>query len=388
MKPNALSQFSCLMNSSPHRPHLSRLKNRYITMSSSSGTGNPASSGSSTGAGLLHRIRSVFGPKQPVKKKGPTLEERVRERTAGIVHLTHNDLDAAGADAIHRRVYGHDEVFTVFSSVGRFTKNLNSIANVPGKGDLLSISDIGYQNGVDEAARRAKASGWQIIWRDHHRWKPDQIRQIEQYTEELTVDTSTCGCGLVARGLAPDDPVAVEIATVVCDYDLWTHRDPRSAILGQIGSINKNLRPLRNRLEQGIFTDDWIEETYAEIDRERNQAIETSIRRMKIRRGRYTIAFAPLINYPSETAAAIREEYKTDIEVIVSENGRFSLRSAPPISHLIAGEFSGGGHPNASGGSFPFTFWDKLSFRLLGRTPHFDRFIQVAEALREQPTAG
>lgn len=77
-------------------------------MSSSSGTGNPASSGSSTGAGLLHRIRSVFGPKQPVKKKGPTLEERVRERTAGIVHLTHNDLDAAGADAIHRRVYGHD----------------------------------------------------------------------------------------------------------------------------------------------------------------------------------------------------------------------------------------------------------------------------------------
>jgi oligoribonuclease NrnB/cAMP/cGMP phosphodiesterase (DHH superfamily) len=157
---------------------------------------------------------------------------------------------------------------------------------------------------------------------------------------------------------------------------------------GLQSSARSDPSTLRNRLEQGIFTDDWIEETYAEIDRERNQAIETSIRRMKIRRGRYTIAFAPLINYPSETAAAIREEYKTDIEVIVSENGRFSLRSAPPISHLIAGEFSGGGHPNASGGSFPFTFWDKLSFRLLGRTPHFDRFIQVAEALREQPTAG
>ena len=353
-------------------------------MSSSSGTGNP---GSSAGAGLLHRIRSLIGHRKPEKKQGPTLEERVRERSAGIVHLTHNDLDAAGADAIHRRVYGHDEVFTVFSSVGRFTKNLNSIANVPGKGDILSISDIGYQNGIDEAARRATASGWRIIWRDHHRWKPDQIRQIEHYAEELTIDTSTCGCGLVARALAPDDPVAVEIARVVCDYDLWTHRDPRSAILGQIGSINKNLRPLRNRLEEGIFTDDWIEETYAEIDRERTRAIRTSIRRMKIRDGRYRIAFAPLLNYPSETAAAIREEYKTDIEVIVSENGRFSLRSAPPISHLIAGEFSGGGHPNASGGTFPFTFRDRLSFRLLGKTSHFDRFVQVAEALPEEPNA-
>jgi oligoribonuclease NrnB/cAMP/cGMP phosphodiesterase (DHH superfamily) len=326
-------------------------------------------------------MRWPFG--KPEKKQGPTLEELVRNRTQKIVHLTHNDLDAAGADAIHRRVYGRDSIFTVFSSVGRFTKNLNTIANVPGNGDTLSISDLGFQKGADEAARRAKASGWRIIWRDHHRWKKDEIERVSQYTEELTVDTSTCGCGLVARALAPDDPVSVEVARIVCDYDLWTHKDPRSAILGQIGSINRNLRPLRDRLEKGVFSDDWINETYAAIDRERTIAIRQSIRRMKIREGRFRIAFAPLINYPSETAAAIRDEYKTDIEVIISDNGRFSLRSAPPISHLIAAEFGGGGHPNASGGSFPFTFWDKVFFRILGRTSHFDRFVSVAEALPE-----
>lgn len=320
----------------------------------------------------------------PNSSEDSGLASAVKSRTAHVVHLTHNDLDAAGADAIHRRVHGHDAIFTVFSSVGRFTKNLNSIANVPGNGDLISISDLGFQKGADEAARRAKASGWRIIWRDHHRWKKDEIERVSQYTEELTVDTSTCGCGLVARALAPDDPVSVEVARVVCDYDLWTHKDPRSAILGQIGSINKNLRPLRDRLEQGVFSDDWINETYAAIDRERTIAIRKSIRRMKIRDGRFRVAFSPLINYPSETAAAIRDEYKTDIEVIISDNGRFSLRSVPPISHLIAAEFGGGGHPNASGGSFPFTFWDKVSFRLLGSTSHFDRFIAVAEALPDE----
>lgn len=328
-------------------------------------------------------MRWPFGRPEE-KKEGPGLEERVRNRTAGIVHLTHNDLDAAGADAIHRRVYGRDAIFTVFSSVGRFTKNLNTIANVPGNGDTLSISDLGFQKGVDEAARRAKAAGWKIVWRDHHRWKKEEIERISRYTEELTVDSSTCGCGLVARAIAADDPVAVEIARVVCDYDLWTHKDPRSAILGQIGSINKNLRPLRDRLQDGIFTDDWIEETYTAIDKERTIAIRKSIRKATIRDGRYRIAFAPLYNYPSETAAAIRDELKTDIEVIISDNGRFSLRSAPPVSHLIAAEFGGGGHPNASGGSFPFTFWDKISFALFGKTAHFDRFVDVAESLSGQ----
>lgn len=315
------------------------------------------------------------------KKQGPTLEDRVRERMPEIIHLTHNDLDAAGADAIHRRVYGHDEVFTIFSPVGRFVKNLNTLANIPGRGNIISISDLGYQKGVDEAARRAKKAGWQIIWRDHHRWKQNEIDEIRKYTGELTIDTSTCGCGLVARAIAADDPVSVEIAKVVCDYDLWNHTDPRSAVLGQIGSINKNLRPLRDRLEAGIFSDDWIRTTYDAIETERNLAVAKSIRKTKVREGRFRIAFAPLHNYPSETAAAIRDSYNTDIEVIISDNGRFSLRSVPPVSHLIAAEFGGGGHPNASGGTFPFTFRDKISFSLLGRTAHFDRFVHVAETL-------
>lgn len=86
---------------------------------------------------------------------------------------------------------------------------------------------------------------------------------------------------------------------------------------------------------------------------------------MKIIESRYKIAFAPMYGYPSETAHEIRDLYQTDIEVVYGTNGRFSIRSAVPVSHLIAREFSGGGHPPAAGGTFTLTFIDKVSLFFL-----------------------
>ena len=102
-----------------------------------------------------------------------------------------------------------------------------------------------------------------------------------------------------------------------------------------------------------------------------------------IENGRYRIAFAPLYGYPSETAHAIREELKTDIEVIVSSNGRISIRSVPPVSHIIAREFSGGGHPRAAGGTFPFTLLDRFLFWLIKRNRHYRRLAEAAESIEE-----
>lgn len=52
----------------------------------------------------------------------------VRDRTFPVIHLTHNDLDAAGADAIHRMKFG--EVVSIFSSVGKFPLLLSAIADL------------------------------------------------------------------------------------------------------------------------------------------------------------------------------------------------------------------------------------------------------------------
>ena len=303
----------------------------------------------------------------------------ILSRTAHVVHLTHNDLDAVGADAIHRMKFG-DGVFSIWSSVGRFPDIFSSVASCKGNGDLLSISDLGYHRDIEHIATRARANGWRIEWRDHHRWRDDEIARVKKEVEVLRIDTSVCATGIVALDLTSGNTVAADVARVVCDYDLWNHHDPRSAVLGQVLQRKKNREHIRNCLVAGIFTDELIEREYADIKADMESMMKRSIRHTTITGTKYRIAFAPLYGYPSETAHFIRNEKKTDIEVIIGRDGRFSLRSVPPISHLIAREFSGGGHPNAAGGSFNFSLFERFTFWLLKKSRHFEGFVKVAES--------
>jgi oligoribonuclease NrnB/cAMP/cGMP phosphodiesterase (DHH superfamily) len=319
-----------------------------------------------------------FPPRSPDSDE-ISLAAAVASRTAHVVHLTHNDLDAVGADAVHRIKFGGG-VFTIWSSVGRFPAIFLVIASCRGNGDLLSISDLGYHREIERTANRARENGWRIEWRDHHRWQDEEVARVKKEVAALTIDTSVCATGIVASDLLPGNAIAAEIARVVCDYDLWRHHDSRSAVIGQVLQRKKNRDHVRDSLVQGIFTDDFIKKEYADIKAEMEGILKRSLKHTAIVNTKYRIAFAPLYGYPSETAHFIREKKKTDIEVIVGRDGRFSLRSVPPISHLIAREFSGGGHPNAAGGSFNFTVIERFIFWLFKKSRHFDEFVKVAES--------
>ena len=67
------------------------------------------------------------------------------------------------------------------------------------------------------------------------------------------------------------------------------------------------------------------------------------------------------------------------MELLVFDNGKFSLRSVPEISHIIAKQFGGGGHPNASGGSFNYAWKEKWMLKLFRKVSKADVFIDVAE---------
>src|SRR5690606_15746797 len=303
----------------------------------------------------------------------------VRARRSTLVHLTHNDLDAIGSDAIHRMRHG--TITSIFCSVGNFPQALDALASAEGKGTILSISDLGYQKGIEQRIRSVFEAGWRIQWRDHHRWSADERDQIEEFCDLLTLDTSTCGCGICARDLLPGDETAAEIARVVCDYDLWKHEDPRSAMLGVVLQRKKNRDYVRDRLAEGILTDEYIEREYREIVGDMEEKMAKSIRKATLMGEKYRIAFSPLFGYPSETAARMRKELSTDIEVLISKDGRFSLRTVPPISHIIARQYDGGGHPNAAGGSFQFSFLERIRFILLGSSSQFRRFVDIAESI-------
>ena len=184
----------------------------------------------------------------------------------------------------------------------------------------------------------------------------------------------------MARDLAPENPVAAEVARVVCDYDLWKHADPRSAVLGQVLQRKKNREHVRDCLVSGIFSDTLIEQEYAEIKAEMDAMMQRRPEACNNPGKRYRIAFAPLYGYPSETHISSVARRKTDIEVIISKDGKFSLRSVPPISHLIAREFGGGGHPNAAGGSFNFTVIERFTWWLFKKSRHFRDFVTMADA--------
>ena len=303
----------------------------------------------------------------------------LKSRKSPLVHLTHNDLDAVGGDAVHRMRYG--TITSIFCSVGSFPAALDAVASVEGNGITLSISDLGYQRGIEHRIRSVNEAGWRIEWRDHHRWSSEEIGLVQQYCDLLRLDTSTCGCGICARDLLPGDKKAEEIARVVCDYDLWKHEDPRSAVLGIVLQRKKNRDYVRDRLAEGILSDERIEREYQEIAGEMEEKMTKSIRKATIMGEKYRIAFSPLFGYPSETAARMRKELSTDIEVLISKDGRFSLRSVPPISHIIAREYGGGGHPNAAGGSFHFSFWDRVRFILFGSSSQFTHFVNIAESI-------
>jgi oligoribonuclease NrnB/cAMP/cGMP phosphodiesterase (DHH superfamily) len=131
----------------------------------------------------------------------PNLMRALSERTQSVVHLTHNDLDAVGSDAVHRMACG--DVFTVWCSVGKFLPLFDAVASSPGRGNLISISDLGYQDGVEKRIAKARSNGWRIEWRDHHRWKEEEIRSVGGKVDLLRIDVATCATGIVARDLAP-----------------------------------------------------------------------------------------------------------------------------------------------------------------------------------------
>jgi uncharacterized protein len=309
------------------------------------------------------------------------LSSAIKSRTAHVIHLTHNDLDAVGADAVHRMKFGADNVFTIWSSVGKFTSLLSLVASCEGKGDLLSISDLGYHRDTEPLVIRARKNGWKVEWRDHHRWREEEIARIHKEVDLLRIDTGTCGTGIVARDLLPENPLATEVARVVCDYDLWRHADPRSAVLGQVLQRKQNRDHVRDCLVRGIFSDEYIASEYREIKAEMEAMMQRSLNHATFTGTKYRVAFAPLYGYPSETAHFIRAQKKTEIEVIIGKDGKFSIRSVPPISHFIAREFGGGGHPNAAGGSFNFSVIERFTWWLFKKSRHFNDLVTVAERL-------
>ena len=277
-----------------------------------------------------------------------------------VVHLTHAEcMDGATCDVLVRAAYGDGAVETAYLEPHETVDALELLTRVPSRARGLVISDLSLQRG--EGARAAAAlqaladDGWRISWRDHHhkQWEGVDLKAFEE-AAAITLDTTgkECGATLVQRDLLPHDAWAAELARVVRDHDLWLREDPRSITLFhsivEIGSE----RWVRYHLDHKTIVDRNIEK-WAAADRKKNaQLVKWALARSKMvdgRQARIGLAYGRVPT--NETLHALGEQ-GAHLSILIKPSGAFSLRSAKdvPVCHVVAQEFGGGGHPNASGG--------------------------------------
>jgi oligoribonuclease NrnB/cAMP/cGMP phosphodiesterase (DHH superfamily) len=278
-----------------------------------------------------------------------------------IVHLTHTDLDAVCSDAVHRRKY--TSIFTVFSPVRDYVSYLKMLAKYkPRRVMTLSLSDLGGASEIVDAIRTLADNGWKIEWRDHHIWSEGLFDEVKRTVDYIRVDGRYCACEITFQDLLPNDEIARTIAAIGRDRDFWINKDPRSEILSTVINTNNWKTKVSQKLSSGIVIDDEITEEYKLALKNKNEALKRSLESSRLFDG---VAVAKSTGFSSDSASALRNKYKTKIEIIINNNGVFSIRSVEPVSNKIAENFDGGGHPNAAGGTLHFNFADRITFKLL-----------------------
>jgi len=299
--------------------------------------------------------------KQRIFKSDKNLLRALKHFEGPIVHLTHTDLDAVCSDALHRRKYVN--VFTIFSPVRYYACYLDSLAKFePRRTITLSLSDLGGTPGITEALMTLVDRGWKIEWRDHHVWDSGLFDDVKQMINYLRVDERYCACEIVYQDLLPNDEIARNIAFIGRDRDFWINEDPRSEILSTVIDTSNWKTKISDKLSKGIAVDNEVTREYDLAVKRKNEALKRSLKSSRLFDG---VAVARGLGFSSDLASALRNKHNTKIEVIINDNGSFSIRSVEPVSNKIAGYFGGGGHPNAAGGTLHFNFSDKVIFRLL-----------------------
>lgn len=327
------------------------------------------------------------GPIQRIKRylRKRRFEKRVHAHEGGVVHLTHVDLDAVTSNAIHLRKYGEEDTFTIYTPVHRLPEQLQLLAEVAGERrdeKVLSLSDLNFDGEGEEileACREIRRNGWTVEWRDHHPWTDEQLDRFGAELNYLRVDQDYAGCEVVQQDLMPDDDVSQRIAEIGRDRDLWINEDPLSEKLSTVIGSHRWKDRVSSMMAEGEYWSDELQERYEELEREKQKKVAESVEKARVEeRHGFRIGVTESVGYNSDTAHEIRKRHDTDLEIVVSTRGTYSLRSEHGVCTAVAEQHGGGGHPNASGGNLEFSLLDKLLYRFKGtRHPKVKKVVDT-----------
>lgn len=317
-----------------------------------------------------------FVPPAALRKRRMEVVDAAVAATHHTLVVTHAKcLDGVGSYLIHALAEEAPPP-VIYAQPGEVHEVLERVARVPGAGKTLSVNDLSFDRGNTEAVFSAlmmlKDQGWTVVWRDHHhkQWEGVDTDRVEQLVDVFRLDREQkeCGTSLAQADLLPDDSLAIELAAIIRDRDLWWNKDPRSArfefALRHIGTAAFVDRFLSTRDVNAA----WLNKAADEATKRTEEEVETAILSAEIFGDHGEVGFLYGEVPKNVTLHTLRERRGTRLEISMKPDGRFSVRSAKgtDVAHLLGQAYGGGGHPNAAGGKAKVAMWEWPSFWLQG----------------------
>ncbi|MEA3136237.1 MAG: uncharacterized protein QOJ26_1617 [Thermoplasmata archaeon] len=316
-----------------------------------------------------------------------------RKATATLLLSHAHCLDGVGSAIVTLRALGPDKVGVAYVQPGDMAHVLSHYAKTRGNGRSLLVADLSLQPdqyyAILASCKTLHANGWRLQWRDHHhkQWEGLDLTLLENHLLAFTInaDATESGASLQQQALAPKDDFLRRLAETVRDRDLWWNKTPDS----------ETLEFALTDLGTDAFTKHFLEadpgspivdatiQAAAQREKDRQAGAKTTLLNEARYYGEGPTKVGVVYGWlPKNTGLHdLLEDHGCQVAINVRPNGKVSLRSRKPatVCHLIAREFKGGGHPNASGadlGLKGLAFWSYVLRR--GKSAATERMAQLA----------
>ncbi|MGB0652506.1 MAG: hypothetical protein ACPGQL_04840 [Thermoplasmatota archaeon] len=300
------------------------------------------------------------------KKTARRLQAWQAAERAATKHLVFSHafcLDGVGSAVVALRALGPEGVGVAYCQPDKMVKALRFVAEHPGRGRSLLVADLSFNpqhfDDLVEAAAAVKAAGWRIEWRDHHhkQWEGLELDRLRASLDVLTVndDGTESGASLMQQALAPKDAFLKRFAETVRDRDIWANQLPDSETL-EYAITYMGTEAFTGHFVHAAPETPVVDKTVeAAADAQKakqadhTQRITSHARYATTANGKVGVAYGWL---PKNVGLHQMIADGCAVAINVRPNGKMSIRSqkGAEVSHLIARDFNGGGHPNASGG--------------------------------------
>ncbi|MHB1262050.1 MAG: hypothetical protein ACYC2H_10085 [Thermoplasmatota archaeon] len=317
------------------------------------------------------------------------------ERKAGsALLLSHaHCLDGVGAAIVTLRSLGPENVGVAYVQPGDMAHVLSHYSKFPGKGRRFLIADLSLQpeqyDSIVSSCALLKSNGWKLEWRDHHhkQWEGLDLSRLKAHLEvlEVNADATESGASLQQMALAPKDDFLRRLAATVRDRDLWWNKTTDSETLefalSELGTEDFARHYLDS--DPGSAIADATIQAAAQREKDRQGGAKGKLLSQARYWGDGETKVGVVYGWlPKNTGLHdLLEDHGCQVAINVRPNGKVSLRSRKPaaVCHLIAKEFHGGGHPNASGADLGLkgpAYWWYVVRR--GNVPATERMATLA----------